>query len=202
MNVISWSAIDLECGNYKDGFVAVFRKYESMPTDQKDASGRTIKVTVTSFTRHFGLDANAFRRWVRDGAAAPRPPHVQERQIRDTARSVVRRRPDAVVDAIMEAPTSRQDEIYHELKLRRAGVDTSEANRKASVAKAHQQVEPIRRALASTELPLCIGALQEAKEHLQNMITQGALDDDAMAKITAAHEAFAFTLAEARFSVS
>jgi hypothetical protein len=201
MNTISWAEIDAECGPYRDRFVTVFQKYEGMPTDEKDAKGRTIKVSIPSFARHMGIAEPTFRKWVRSVSTTVLE---EDRTKRDAirARHVVRADPVGVVNAIMEAPVSQQDEIYHELKLRRAGVDTSEANRKASVARAHAQVEPIKRALASTELPLCIGALQEAKEHLQNMITEGALNDDAMTKITKAHEGFAFVLAEARFSVS
>lgn len=61
---IKWSEIEAECGDFRAGFVATFRKYEGLPTDEKDARGRTIKVTAASFARHVGVNDDTFRRWI------------------------------------------------------------------------------------------------------------------------------------------
>jgi hypothetical protein len=64
MNMISWSQIEAECGNYREGFVATFRKYEGQDTDERDARGLVVKVTVASFARHVGINERTFRLWV------------------------------------------------------------------------------------------------------------------------------------------
>jgi len=61
---VKWSDIEAECGDYRDGFVQTFRKYEGQPTDEKDAQGRTVKVTVASFAKHAGIPKTTFQRWV------------------------------------------------------------------------------------------------------------------------------------------
>jgi hypothetical protein len=201
-NIINWNDIITECGDYKEGFVAVFRRYENQPTDERDALGRTVKVTARSFAVHMGIDPSVFRNWLKNSVEGrspqPRPISWQKRDVTRTATA----EPTAVVDGIMAADTKTQDAIYHELKLRRAGIDTSEAGRKASVARTHQALEPVRRALASTGLVLCVQALTEAQEYLQKAISEGAATEEAMAPVNAAFEAFSFTLAEARFAVS
>jgi hypothetical protein len=201
-SMVRWGDIVAECGNYRDGFVAVFRQYEGQATDERDGSNRVVKVTVTSFAEHVGVDRHAFARWVRDGVRAPLPPSYQEKKMTERARSAVRNSPDAVVDAIMSAPAATQDEIFHELKLRRAGVDTSTAARKASHARAHEAVAPFRSAIAAGHVALCVAALRDALDNLNEATEGGALDGEAVAEITAAFEAFSFALAQARFAVS
>lgn len=193
--MITWTEIMTECGNYREGFVAIFRRYEGQPTDEKDSRGRVVAVTMASFCRHMGLEQTTFRRWTKTGAAAA----VSTRNRRAEA---INRDPGGTVDDIMAAPEKVQDEIFHELKLRRAGVDTSRAARKGADAAAHAQAEPIRRAMASTEVALCVEAIKEATEHLVHATEAGVLNDEAMAEIGAAHEAFQFALTEARFKVS
>lgn len=58
MEPIQWSAIVAECGNYKAGFVAVFRKYEGEATDDGT------KVSQRTFADHMGIPRETFRRWV------------------------------------------------------------------------------------------------------------------------------------------
>jgi len=48
-STIRWSDIEAECGDYRSGFIAVFKKYEGQSTDERDAQGRTVKVTAASF---------------------------------------------------------------------------------------------------------------------------------------------------------
>lgn len=199
--MITWTEITAECGNYRDGFVGVFRKYEGELTDERDGQGRRVKVTASTFARHFGIEPKTFLRWVakQEGQRVP-----LARSANDLTRDVKRAanaEPGAVVDGIMAAPSATQDAIFHDLKLRRAGVDTSKSARKAAEANAHHQTEPIRRAMATAEVPLCVAALHDATEHLQAAITAGVLDDDAMGEITTASDEFQIALAEARMVV-
>jgi hypothetical protein len=60
---IKWSQIEAECGDYRSGFVATFRKYEGQPTDEKDARNLTVKVTISSFARHMNIPEPTFREW-------------------------------------------------------------------------------------------------------------------------------------------
>lgn len=64
MTNIQWSQIEAECGDYRAGFVATFRKYEGMETDERDGSNRIVKVTVATFASHTGIPETTFRRWL------------------------------------------------------------------------------------------------------------------------------------------
>lgn len=59
-----WSKIEAECGDFRKGFVAVFRKYEGQETDERDGSNRIVKVTMDSFARHMGIPRTTFQKWV------------------------------------------------------------------------------------------------------------------------------------------
>lgn len=77
---VKWSQIEAECDSYREGFVAVFRNYEGLPTDEKDAQGRTVKVTASSFARHAGIDERTFRRWVSTAAGGRPAPRDRTRE--------------------------------------------------------------------------------------------------------------------------
>lgn len=64
MSSITWSQIETECGNFRDGFVATFRKYQGQDTDERDPRGVIVKVTMGSFARHMGISPRTFERWV------------------------------------------------------------------------------------------------------------------------------------------
>jgi len=205
--MVAWADIVAECGNYKDGFVAVFRRYEGETTDEKDGRGAWLKVSQNSFADHMGIARETFKRWVRnfDDPARLGPDQKATRtevSHRNVVKNMAKSNAQATVDSIMDAGTGAADQVFHELKLRRAGVDTSKANQKAANAFAHAQTEPIRRAVASTYVALCVQALKEATEDLQKAQEDGALNNEAMAQISEAHEAFQFALTEARFAVS
>jgi len=93
-NSITWSQIEAECGDYRAGFVATFRKYEGQPTDEKDAQGRTVKVTAESFARHVGIPPTTFQGWVKATTYVATPERQAQRDI-TLARSNVRRLPPA-----------------------------------------------------------------------------------------------------------
>jgi hypothetical protein len=205
---IRWTDIVTECRNYKAGFVATFRKYEGMTTDEKDGQGRPMKVSGNTFADHMGIPRETFKRWVRAEAVGPTWSNPDATQARtaashsNVAKNMARSNPSSLVDAIQSAGPGAEDQVFHEMKLRRAGVDTSKANRKAADAHAHQQIEPIRRALATADVALCVAALKDATEHLKTAQSAGALNEESMVGITEAHEEFQFALTEARFSVS
>jgi hypothetical protein len=64
---VKWSDIKEECDGYRNGFVAVFRKYEGQDTDKKDKQGRTIKVSANSFAElAVGVTDSTFKRWIKN----------------------------------------------------------------------------------------------------------------------------------------
>lgn len=197
--MISWTEIMDECGNYRERFVTVFRRYEGQKTDERDAQGRTVKVTAQSFAEHVGIHPETFRDWLRKDRKTQAAIALPARNRRAES---IHRDPQGTVADIMAAPDKVQDEIFHELKLRRAGVDTSTAGRKAAEATAHAQTEPIKRAMASTDVALGLAALSEAAEHLRNAREAGALTEESMGLYQVAIDAVQMELAEARFQLS
>jgi hypothetical protein len=205
--IVCWEDIINECGNYKKGFVTVFLQYEGMPTDERDARNRVVKVTLNGFANHCGIPPSTFKRWVRlEMRADLAQPEAKRARTAKSHANVVKnfasKDPLATVDALMSASRRAQDTIYHELKLRRQGVDTSKAARKGAKVHAHAMVEPIERALASTNVELCVDALREAAEYLQALIDAGALNDRAVKKIGPALEAVQFKWTEVMYTVS
>lgn len=199
---IPWSLIEAEAGGYKAGFVAIFRKYEGQATDERDGAGRVVKVTVASFARHFGIDRLVFDGWVRrDEGRTQSPSRTNEETTKRVLRSVTRNNPEAVIQAIMEAPESVSDRIFHEVKLRRDGEDRSPAARKAAEAGTHEALAPMRRAMATTHIELCIQALEEAAEALAEANAEDAVTSEALARIDKAHEKFVLARHEAAFKV-
>jgi len=65
--VITWEAIDgrwnEEFPDFRTRAVAVFREFEGQETDETDRYGRTVKVTMASFARHFGINKTTFSHW-------------------------------------------------------------------------------------------------------------------------------------------
>ena len=87
MASVTWVEIEAECGDFRAGFVATFKKYEGWATDEKDAAGRVITVTVSSFARHMGIPDGTFRDWV---AGQVRGDRDRDRQDMRRARSSVK----------------------------------------------------------------------------------------------------------------
>lgn len=200
LEIIPWSQIEAECDGYRAGFVATFRKYEGQPTDKTDAVGRPIKVTARSFALHAGIVPSTFRRWLTMAERAAPPSRSKNDLTRDVLRAA-RAKPEAVIEGIMRAPQATQDEIFGELKLRRAGEDRTPAARKAAEAGAHEAMGPVRRAIASTHIELCIQALNEAREALAEADAEDAVTPEALARIDRAHDAFVLARHEVGFKV-
>lgn len=106
MSTITWSQIEAECGNYRDGFVATFRKYEGQDTDERDAQNRVVKVTVESFARHAGIPPTTFKRWVKTATSDVPTGLVGDRGQMETA--IIRR-------AIRNAPPAEKAKLAAEL---------------------------------------------------------------------------------------
>lgn len=87
---VKWSEIEAECGDFRAGFVATFRKYKDQPTDERDANGITVKVTQTSFARHMGIPKTTFEQWLNRSA---RPGPLAPERVDASARQIVRNNP-------------------------------------------------------------------------------------------------------------
>lgn len=136
---ITWSEIEAEAGGYREGFVAIYKKYEGMETDEKDAVGRAIKVTKGSFARHMGIAERTFCRWVtnvEEGSSATMADNGQawrdrEAKIAEQAAAKARQEAEAVAQeqlakALAEqkraeeakaADHRRQERAKHEAEL-------------------------------------------------------------------------------------
>jgi hypothetical protein len=179
---ISWHQIVAECGNYKSGFVAVFRKYEGVTTDEVTAQGHVVKVTKGSFADHMGIPRNTFQGWVRR-AEDTEFVSSNARQARtaashaSVAKNMARSKPSDLVDAIQAAGVGAEDQVYHELRQRRAGVDTSKAGRKASAAAADVMVQPFRSMLRKIEADTILPYLAALKDTIEEGIADGTLTE-------------------------
>jgi transposase-like protein len=105
VNQISWAEIEAECGGFRDGFVATFRKYEGQDTDEKTAQGRTVKVTIASFARHMGIHKDTLNWWIRksEGRAARPTERTAVDRVRQGARNLPSEEKAAIVDELVEA---------------------------------------------------------------------------------------------------
>lgn len=113
MEQVKWSQIEAECGDFRAGFVATFKKYEGQETDETDAQNKPVKVTVASFARHTGIAERTFRYWVNQGG----------RRLRDEPR-------DRTREEIKRMPPERKRELASEL------VDGLPPDERAEIAKA------------------------------------------------------------------
>jgi hypothetical protein len=109
--MISWSEIEAECGDYRAGFVAIFRKYEGQPTDEKDEQGRTVKVTRTAFARHMGIPETTFRGWTKSAARAVLPEHRARMDISRVKKTLAGASSKQVEQIIRELPAEQQQTI-------------------------------------------------------------------------------------------
>jgi hypothetical protein len=173
-NLIRWSEIESEAQGFRQGLVALFRKYEGQPTDEKDAYGRTVKVTPASFARHMGVEPSTFRRWVKKAstvlAISTEESKQKTKEIEQWhLRSAARKNPQALVEAISDLPEEHQRDIVrqvHRKQLERAGADFSESGRKAREARTSEHFEPLRQSLNAIKV---IATLERAAEELRNL---------------------------------
>ncbi len=133
----------------------------------------------------------------------------EARRRRETERARVQRAeaksalkdPDQAAKVIASLPPQVLEEVYHEARLSRAGVDTSPANRKAAKAKAHAAVAPLKQAVAKTSVALCVAALNEATDDLREALDEDALTGASYRKVEKAYNDFSEVLMEAKFKM-
>jgi transposase-like protein len=209
MNIINWKTIVAECGGYKAAFVATFRKYEGMPTDETSDGGRTIKVTVRSFAEHNGIAENTFRTWVKRASSTD---SVDERQARTTAshanvaKNMAKKSPSALVDAIELAGPTAVDQVFHDLKQRRAGHGPSKRTNKAdakgkrakSAAVADAAVAPINQSL----LQIIPAQLEEIAEEVEGAIAKNMMSSQLLESIEEAAQRLLNTVQAGKVFVS
>jgi len=107
-------------------------------------------------------------------------PEVRRAVIRDEARTSAR---DLASD-ILKAGPAAADQVFHELRQQRAGVDTSPANRKAAEAKANEVGDAMIQ-FATFDLS-CSGVaavLNEINERVAEAISTGKVSERTLASI-------------------
>lgn len=84
--MITWDEITNELtehAGYRQAMVTIFRKYEGQETDEIDGSNRVVKVTATSFARHFGIKKQTFADWINPPAPRPAPEPQEQPEPRE-----------------------------------------------------------------------------------------------------------------------
>lgn len=185
--MISWSEIEAEAQGFRQGLVALYRKYEGQDTDEKDAQGRTVKVTTASFARHMGVAERSFHRWTkkqdgqtgRPGPLDPGP--LDPPRVERSARQIARQAPQAIVTAISELPEAQQVEIMRQVRERRRPdpAPLPEADRKAVRAETHALLEPVKDALRQLKRVGVADIIRQCAEDIR----EGSWDDEDRADI-------------------
>jgi len=122
---IKWSQIEAECGDYRDGFIATFRKYEGQDTDEVGGNSRRVKVTQSSFARHMRIPESTFHDWL--GSARVVSPDERAKKDAVRARTEIRRLP-----AEEKAKLSR--ELLADPEVAEAAFNTPEVRQHGSTA--------------------------------------------------------------------
>lgn len=165
--VVRWSTIEAECDGFRSGFVAVFHKYEGMPTDKSDAHGRPVKVTRRSFAEHVGVSESAFGRWVKKNpsgrpASAAKGPARSGQVGRQIAKSPTVSTDDKVgmlTDLLSDKKVLRQ---YREQRA----PNVSESDAKAAQAIAKAITDPIAKATLPLTVPMWLDWLRTMTDTL------------------------------------
>lgn len=116
MPPIEWATIVAECDSFRDGFVAVFRKYEGQPTDERTAQNHIVKVTAKTFAEHMNIPVQTFRDWLKSENtgvvfSGTRSPSRLSNDVKRAANI----EPQSVVEGIANASPDKQREIMREL---------------------------------------------------------------------------------------
>jgi len=208
--VVVWKDIVAECGGYREGFVAVFRKYEGQPTDEKDAQNHVVKVTAASFARHMGIPTNTFRTWVKKSVNAAAGVTERERGDREErgARAVLRDAPLEQVEQIISTlPAERQRAIgaaaghaylgarqEHEEREGRL----TPAQRKEREAQKREGREAMAKAMGGWNVASIVNSIDHATVLLQEMVEDHAVTENAITHIEKATDGLLAELRVAR----
>jgi len=190
--MIKWAKIEAECGGYREGFVAIFRKYEGQKTDERDAQGRIVKVTVTSFARHVGVPVPTFRRWVKM-IKRNMPPEARASMDASIARRMLRDAPLEHVEHVIESlPPERQEQIAaaagHGYLKARQQQQQSEQRRtpdeQREVEQTREQIGgPARRAVAAFSSLGIVAHVEQATEELRELTADASLTPESVRSI-------------------
>lgn len=154
--MISWSDIDAEVeefqSGYRSGFVAIFKKYEGVETDERDGANRAVKVSQSSFARRYGIGETTFKRWLKEEASGPGPD-------RSGSNSVTRKIQEAATKAKAEAEAKAATTLAAALarqkaeseSLAREIAETAERAKQAAVEAERKRVEATAKAKAEAE---------------------------------------------------
>jgi len=155
--MISWSDIEAECTEFRQGLVSVYRKYEGMDTDERTAQDHVVKVTARSFARHMGIAESTFGEWVRksEGAAASRS---------ERAGSWTDREKKAAAEATAKAEAAAQKRL--DAALAAQAKATAQKEREANL-KHQQELEAERKRVAKEEAAKNVVKLQDVEAKLR-----------------------------------
>jgi transposase-like protein len=136
-SAIPWSQIEAECGDFRAGFVATYRKYQGQPTDERNGQNRVVKVTISSFARHMGIAESTFREWVGSTTREAPAPERRTQMDASSARRRIRQLPAEEKQAlarelIEEQPEAMAQAIRADRKMANAAADALvESNHRA-----------------------------------------------------------------------
>lgn len=204
---VKWKEIEAEADGYKAGFVSLYQKYEGMPTD-KVVRGKVVMVTERSFADHFGIDPETFRRWVKVATdAAYSTPEAKAARTAASHASVVKNmaRTSArdLASSILKAGPAAADQVYHELRQQRAGVDTTPANRKAAEAKTNEVgAAMIKAAVHNVKCITIAPAIDEMNEDVEEAISTGTVSVEVLEAIEQAAKRLLNTVVAGKVFVS
>jgi hypothetical protein len=210
MNIINWADIVAECGNYKAAFVATFHKYEGMPTDERDGRG-AVRVTRQSFADHMGIPERTFRRWVReaDGSAESAELRAIEGKAGTlrSAKNMAKKDPGALVDAIEAAGPTAVDQVFYDLKLRRAGQGPlpkkpTKADAKAKKAKSAAVADAAVSGILTSLLQTIPAQLDEIIDDVEGAIAKSTMSAELLEKIEEAAQRLLNTVQAGKVFVS
>lgn len=179
MEFVTWDQITAECDGYRAGFVAVFRKYEGQPTNEKDDQGRTVKVAATNFAVHVGIPGSTFRRWVREQGG--RAGHAAQGSARSgqIGRQVAKNPNVSVDDKVgMMIDLASDPQVMRAYREQRAP-DVTPAAAKAASALAKAITDPIARSAAKVQVPMWIDQLKTMAE----VLAEYEFDEDEITKL-------------------
>ena len=134
--MIKWTDIEDEVGDYKNGFVSTFKKYEGMDTDARDGANRVVKVTISSFANQFGIPETTFRRWVQQEMGTRRESTSRNSNIEDKVKAASDR---ARTEAEAAAKKALADALANaELEKRKALLAQKQEQEKAAKLEAEK----------------------------------------------------------------
>lgn len=193
--MITWKEIEDELAGdlgYRQAFVKIFRKYEGQKTDELTAQNHPVKVTATSFAKHFGIAVQTFADWIKPPtkpeitntviseaeANAKAAMDAQIDQAKAEAEAEAKAAKDAAKDLIEEVRAANAAKARAAAEAAaKAKPPKTEAEKKAREAEKSAFVDgltkPINDVVAALGFPCAVGSLGEAYDQLQEAFDRG-----------------------------